>query len=71
MTPNGWKDYSTIGWPVSNVEMKIVSLDDPTFKGIAPNLTGELWSRGPHIMKGYYKNDEATKETITADGWIR
>lgn len=71
ITPNGFKNYGTIGWPVSNVEMKIVSLDDHTYKGQAVNKTGELWARGPNIMKGYFKNDDATKATITADGWLR
>lgn len=54
-----------------NVEMKIVSVDDSTNKGIAPNETGELWARGPNIMKGYFNNVDATKQTITVDGWIR
>lgn len=51
--------------------MKISNLDDPTFEGVASNLTGELLVRGPNIMKGYFKNDNATKEMITADGWLR
>lgn len=71
LTPNALENYRTIGWPVSNIEMKIVNLDDPTHKGQAVNESGELWTRGPNIMKGYYKNDEANKGTITADGWLR
>lgn len=71
LTPYGLKNYGTIGWPVSNSEMKIASLDDPQGKGLAANETGELWARGPNVMAGYYKNEKATKEMLTADGWLR
>lgn len=51
--------------------MKIAGLDDPSFKGLAAMETGELMVRGPNVMKGYFKNDEATKEMITEDEWLR
>ncbi|MDB5998394.1 MAG: AMP-dependent synthetase and ligase, partial [Rhizobacter sp.] len=38
---------------------------------VADGETGELVIRGPHVMRGYYKNDEATRSSFTADGWLR
>lgn len=72
LTPNGLHNYGTIGWPISNVQAKIVDVDDPTVqKGLDAHKSGELQIRGPNIMKGYFKNEEATQEMITPDGWLR
>lgn len=32
---------------------------------------GEMWFKGPNVCKGYYKNEAATRETITPDGWLK
>lgn len=53
----------SIGTPLPNVEARIHNPDD---LGV-----GEIWIRGPMVMQGYYKNQEATDEVITPDGWFR
>jgi len=65
------RNYSSVGNPIYDTESKIVEVEDPEFRGIGPNKTGELLIRGPQIMLGYLNNDKATKETLTADGWLR
>lgn len=69
--PLGHNNYGTIGWPVSNIEGKIVCVDDENGIGLDANETGELWFRGPNVMLGYFKNAAATEKTITKDGWLR
>jgi fatty-acyl-CoA synthase len=58
----------TVGRALPNVEVKIV--EPATGQTLPPGETGELCSRGYHIMKGYYKMPEKTKEAIDQDGWL-
>lgn len=60
-----------IGLLLSNTEGKVVAVDDSQGKALGPNESGELYVRGPQVMKGYYKNDAATKECITEDGFLK
>lgn len=36
-----------------------------------PGETGELWIKGPHIMKGYLNDEASTKATLTEDKWLK
>ena len=46
-------------------------VDIETEEALGPNKPGEIWMRGPQMMKGYFKNPEATKDTMTEDGWLK
>ncbi len=54
---------TSVGAVVPRTEMKIL---DPDETG-----SGEILIKGPMVMKGYYKNEEATKEVFTEDGWFK
>jgi acyl-CoA synthetase (AMP-forming)/AMP-acid ligase II len=59
----------SIGVSLPGIEVRIADLED-TSKSAAFGVAGELMIRGPIVMKGYYKNDKATAETIEVDGWL-
>ncbi|MBQ4104309.1 MAG: AMP-binding protein [Clostridia bacterium] len=53
----------SVGVPLPGVEAKIYDPDD--------NGVGEIWVKGPMVMKGYYKDEAATKAVLTEDGWFK
>jgi long-chain acyl-CoA synthetase len=63
----GTHKLASIGIPFSDVDMKIVSLDDG--HTLPPGELGEIALRSPTVMLGYYKNPEETQKTIV-DGWL-
>ncbi len=56
-------EYTSCGKTVSNMETKVLS-EDPE------HIPGELICRGQNVMLGYYKNEEATRQTIDKEGWL-
>ena len=67
-TPEGWFRPGTSGVTLPNTEIRIV--DPVTGADQGSGGTGELWVRGPQVMKGYLNNPEATAATIDPDGWL-
>ncbi|KAL3505465.1 hypothetical protein ACH5RR_035306 [Cinchona calisaya] len=61
--------YGTAGLLSPSTEGRIV--DPDTGKSLLVNQTGELWLKGPTIMKGYFSNEEATASTLNSEGWLR
>ncbi|MEO0215175.1 MAG: AMP-binding protein, partial [candidate division WOR-3 bacterium] len=53
---------ASVGLPIPGVEIKLFEVNE--------NGEGEIAARGPVVMKGYYKNEKATKEVFTDDGWF-
>jgi fatty-acyl-CoA synthase len=60
---------STVGRALPDVEVRIVSVDDG--RDCGPDEQGELWTRGYHVMRGYYKMEDKTAEVLDGDGWLR
>lgn len=57
VTPYEKIKWGYVGKPLGNIEVKIAS-------------DGEILTRGPHVMKGYYRSPEMTAELIDRDGWL-
>jgi long-chain acyl-CoA synthetase len=66
--PGARKKEGSIGIPFPDVDARIVSLE--TGLDLPPGETGELYLRGPQVMKGYWQRDAETRQTVDADGWL-
>ena len=65
-SPDRYK-VGTVGMPVPNTEIRIVSEDGTV---LPATQDGEILVRGPGVMKGYYRRPEETRRVIDADGWF-
>ena len=59
----------SVGALVPNTEARLVDPDTAT--DVEEGEEGEIWIRGPQVMKGYLNNPAATSETLAANGWLR
>ncbi len=65
------RDYNlkkSAGKPMKHTEIKIVNPENR--REVAPLETGLVMVRGPQLMKGYYKDKEATDKILAANGWL-
>jgi acyl-CoA synthetase (AMP-forming)/AMP-acid ligase II len=69
ITAPGGGRAGSVGPCVPNMECKLVSVE--TGEEVAGTFErGEVWVRGPQVMKGYLNCPEATAQTLDADGWL-
>jgi acyl-CoA synthetase (AMP-forming)/AMP-acid ligase II len=59
----------SVGALIPNTEARLV--DPETGADVPEGEEGEIWIRGPQVMKGYLNNPQATAETLMDDGWLR
>jgi acyl-CoA synthetase (AMP-forming)/AMP-acid ligase II len=59
-----------VGTLLPGLEMRIVDLRDAKQRDAPEGEAGELWVRGPNVMRGYYRDPALTARTIDADGWL-
>jgi long-chain acyl-CoA synthetase len=66
---DGMRKVGSIGIPLPSTEARIVDLKSHK-KEMQIGQIGELAVRGPQVMMGYWHNPEATRKTLTEDGWL-
>lgn len=57
----------SVGLPLPGVELKVLDIDGHP---VAAGQVGELWARGPNVMKGYYRNPGLSAKVLHEDGWF-
>jgi acyl-CoA synthetase (AMP-forming)/AMP-acid ligase II len=63
-----WRLQSSIGRPLSDVEIRIVNDEGNILPAMA---VGDIQAKGPRIMRGYWEDEGKTLQALTTDGWLR
>ena len=61
------RDDASVGPAIPGVALRLVGADG---RDVPEGEVGELWARGPNVMKGYYRNPAATAEALKGEGWL-
>ncbi len=64
----GMVKRASIGPALPNTAVKVIDVENGAELG--PNENGEIWIKGPQVMKGYLNNPDATAATVDEEGWI-
>jgi acyl-CoA synthetase (AMP-forming)/AMP-acid ligase II len=67
-TVAGAERSGAVGLLMPSIEMRII--DPASGQDVPTGQPGEVWVRGPNVMKGYLNNPEATARTVDTDGWL-
>ncbi len=65
---DGKERVGSIGLPLPSTEIKLI---DDKGKNVSFKGAGELCLRGPQVMKGYWQQEEETKQVLSEDGWLK
>jgi long-chain acyl-CoA synthetase len=57
----------TAGWPIPGIEVVVC---DPAGQPLPQGEQGEVWIRGPNVMKGYFRDPGQTRAAVDAQGWL-
>ena len=63
-------DCNTVGAVLPLLEYRLEPLDDSGANEPGSDVIGELWVRGPNVMKGYFRQPEATRACLNEEGWL-
>jgi long-chain acyl-CoA synthetase len=70
LTMEGDPMTGIVGGPLQNVKIRLRDIPEMGHLHTNPIPAGEVCFWGPSVTKGYFRNEEKTKETLTEDGWL-